>query len=93
MPSKVLVLGLERTFARLLGEFETAEQQIEGAYGLKEITEATARIDRRKAEITEALGHLTAVIRLFVEDWDPTDVKPIYPAPRSAKNGGYVRVT
>jgi hypothetical protein len=82
-----VITTLTKKYARLLGDYEIAEQEIEPVVGLDAILAATARIDQRKAEITETLAALEIVIWLFDPNWDPARVNPRHTRPHIRKNG------
>jgi hypothetical protein len=91
MAKPLVIHALERKYARLLGEYEVAEQEVEPVVGLSAIIAATEQIDRRKKEINEKLINLEESIWLFDPQWDPARITPVHARRRTRKPGDISR--
>lgn len=87
MREPLVVRQLRDKYARLRGQWETAEQSIEDVEGLQAIISASDRIDAQKAALQESMDHIVHVVRLWAPSFDPKRVAPIYPLPRFAPHG------
>jgi len=77
-----LVKTLSKKYAQLLGEYESASQNVEDAIGVSAIIEATQNADLRKKDLLEKLEAIETVIWLFDDSWDPATVRPKSPRKR-----------
>lgn len=78
---------LEDKYARLMGDLQVIDFEIEPVTGLAAIIDKQIEIQNRKRKMLEQARALTAAIRAFEPDWDPEKVKAIRTKPRVRKHG------
>lgn len=78
---------LEEKYARLMGDIQVIDQEVEPIIGVAAIIEKQLEIERRKKKMYERARALTVAIRAFEPEWDPEKVKPIVTKPRVRKHG------
>lgn len=85
-----ILAALEREYARLLGEHETAELAIEPVVGLAAIAEADRQISERKAALRVKMDRISLQIRVeFDAMWTPHHITPR--PPRFRRRSGLSR--
>lgn len=78
---------LEDKYARLMGDMQVIDFEIEPVTGVAAIIEKQIEIQNRKRKMMAQALALTAAIRTFEPDWDPEKVKAIRTKPRTRKHG------
>ena len=78
---------LENKYARLMGDLETIDFEIEPITGIAAIIDKQIEIHNRKQKMLAQARAWTVAIRAFEPDWNPEEVKAIRTKPRIRKHG------
>jgi len=78
---------LENKYARLMGDLQVIDFEIEPITGIAAIIDKQIEIQNRKRKMLEKARALTTAIRAFEPDWDPEKVKAIRTKPRIRRHG------
>lgn len=78
---------LEDKYARLMGDLQVIDFEVEPITGIAAIIDKQIEIQNRKRKMLGKAVALTTAIRAFEPDWNPEKVKAIRTKPRVRKHG------
>lgn len=78
---------LEDKYARLMGDLQVIDFEVEPITGIAAIIDKQIEIQNRKRKILARAVALTTAIRAFEPEWDPEKVRAIRTKPRIRKHG------
>ncbi len=78
---------LEDKYARLMGDLNVIDFEVEPITGITAIIDKQIEIQNRKRKMLAKAMALTTAIRAFEPDWNPEKVKAIRTTPRVRKHG------
>lgn len=88
----MLLNQLEKRYARLLGQYEVAEQAVEPVYGLHAVLEKWVEIESTKKLLKRQMDQIAGTLRQFEPTWESERVRPIHPRGPSRGPGIISRV-
>ena len=82
---------IAKKYARILGQIEAIEQEIEEVQGIDNMLSEITRIEGAKAEMRTQLDHLAAAAVLLDPKWDRKSIVAIRPYRKVGKHGSVTR--
>lgn len=92
MSRRFLVRLLEKEYARLKGEYNEIEKEIESVVGKENIIDKQNEIFNRQRKMMARMLAIKNEISVHDPNWDPFKVKPIIARKRSADHGARARL-